>query len=206
MKTLILEEFDLMTTEYSENQRPSWDEYFLDIAEKVAQRSTCLRLKVGALLVIRNKIIFTGYNGAPSGSKQLYTRLTSLVTLVLEELAGKELQTLSGGIRMHLPTANYWAWDIETAENGQITDYPTMLSSSNGKDAFVAIGERNIRDLACALRDSGSQLVTWNGWAFDEPKMKNWGIEMPASDDAMAMAYLDDETQALGLESCAVKY
>ncbi len=107
---------------------------------------------------------------------------------------------------MHLPTANYWAWDIETAENGQITDYPTMLSSSNGKDAFVAIGERNIRDLACALRDSGSQLVTWNGWAFDEPKMKNWGIEMPASDDAMAMAYLDDETQALGLESCAVKY
>jgi len=47
--------------------RPSWHKYFMDIAELVATRSTCLRRKVGAVAVKNKKIICTGYNGAPSG-------------------------------------------------------------------------------------------------------------------------------------------
>lgn len=43
--------------------RPSWDEYFMHIAEVVATRSTCLRRQVGALLVKEKRIISTGYNG-----------------------------------------------------------------------------------------------------------------------------------------------
>lgn len=50
-----------MTTE-----RPSWDQYFMDIALVVASRSTCMRRKVGALLVRDRRILATGYNGAPS--------------------------------------------------------------------------------------------------------------------------------------------
>jgi len=46
--------------------RPSWDEYFMSIANLVATRSTCLRRKVGAVLVREKKILATGYNGAPS--------------------------------------------------------------------------------------------------------------------------------------------
>jgi dCMP deaminase len=46
--------------------RPSWDDYFMDITELVAQRSTCLRRHVGAILVRDKRIITTGYNGAPS--------------------------------------------------------------------------------------------------------------------------------------------
>ena len=49
--------------------RPSWDEYFMDITELVAQRSTCTRRKVGAILVRDKRIIATGYNGAPSNIK-----------------------------------------------------------------------------------------------------------------------------------------
>jgi len=45
--------------------RPSWDEYFMQIAELVATRSTCLRRKVGAVLVKDKRILATGYNGAP---------------------------------------------------------------------------------------------------------------------------------------------
>lgn len=50
------------------NNRPSWTEYFLDIADKVASRSTCNRLKVGCVLVAEdNRILATGYNGSPKG-------------------------------------------------------------------------------------------------------------------------------------------
>jgi dCMP deaminase len=47
--------------------RPSWDEYFMEITHLVARRSTCLRRKVGAVLVKDKNILATGYNGAPSG-------------------------------------------------------------------------------------------------------------------------------------------
>lgn len=49
--------------------RVSWDEYFMQIAEIVKTRSTCLRRQVGAVIVKDNRIITTGYNGAPSGLK-----------------------------------------------------------------------------------------------------------------------------------------
>ena len=48
-------------------KRPTWDEYFLGIAELVSKRSTCLRRRVGAVLVKDKRILATGYNGAPSG-------------------------------------------------------------------------------------------------------------------------------------------
>jgi len=47
--------------------RSSWDEYFIKIAELVSERSTCLRRKVGAIIVKDKRILATGYNGAPGG-------------------------------------------------------------------------------------------------------------------------------------------
>ena len=50
-------------------RRPTWDEYFLSIAELISKRSTCLRRSVGAVLVKDKRILATGYNGAPSKIK-----------------------------------------------------------------------------------------------------------------------------------------
>jgi len=47
--------------------RPSWDQYFMTITRQVAERSTCLRAKVGAVIVRDKNILATGYNGAPAG-------------------------------------------------------------------------------------------------------------------------------------------
>ena len=52
---------------HKEDNRPSWDEYFMEMAELTAKRSTCLRRHVGAVIVKDKHIIATGYNGAPRG-------------------------------------------------------------------------------------------------------------------------------------------
>ena len=49
------------------HERLPWPQYFMQITYLVAQRSTCLRRKVGALAVKERRILATGYNGAPAG-------------------------------------------------------------------------------------------------------------------------------------------
>lgn len=49
--------------------RPSWDEYFMKLAWLVAERSTCVRHHVGAVIVRDKRILTTGYNGAAAGIK-----------------------------------------------------------------------------------------------------------------------------------------
>ncbi len=49
------------------SKRPSWDEYFMRIAREVATRATCLRRRIGAVLVLNKRLLCTGYNGPPSG-------------------------------------------------------------------------------------------------------------------------------------------
>ncbi len=50
-----------------DENRPSWEAYFMDIATLVAKRSTCLRRAVGSAVVKNKQILATGYNGAPTG-------------------------------------------------------------------------------------------------------------------------------------------
>ena len=49
------------------DNRPSWQQYFMQMAYLAAKRSTCLRRSVGAVLIRDNQIISTGYNGSPKG-------------------------------------------------------------------------------------------------------------------------------------------
>jgi dCMP deaminase len=52
-----------------EIQRPSWDEYFMDIAKVVASRSNCMKRKVAAIIVRDKRVVSTGYNGTPRGTR-----------------------------------------------------------------------------------------------------------------------------------------
>jgi dCMP deaminase len=49
------------------SDRLTWDQYFMTITQQVAERSTCNRAKVGAVIVRDRNILATGYNGAPAG-------------------------------------------------------------------------------------------------------------------------------------------
>jgi dCMP deaminase len=67
--------------------RPSWDEYFMQIARDVSTRATCNRRHVGAVIVRDKRILSTGYNGSPPGQKHC-----SEIGCLLED--GKCIRTL----------------------------------------------------------------------------------------------------------------
>ena len=48
-------------------KRPTWDEYFMEMAALTAKRATCSRRQVGAVITRDNRAVATGYNGAPRG-------------------------------------------------------------------------------------------------------------------------------------------
>ncbi len=52
--------------------RPSWDEYFMAIAQYAASRSNCSRRHVGAIIVVGRSIVSTGYNGTPMGVRNCF--------------------------------------------------------------------------------------------------------------------------------------
>lgn len=54
--------------------RPSWHDYYLGIAKAVSARADCSRAQHGAIIVQNNRIVATGYNGAPAGHPGCATR------------------------------------------------------------------------------------------------------------------------------------
>ena len=98
--------------------RASWDEYFMEIVEVVKTRSTCLRRQVGAVIVKDNRIITTGYNGAPSPLKHC------------TELGGCERQRLGvpSGQRHELCRALHAEQNaiIQAAKLGNTTEGATL--------------------------------------------------------------------------------
>ncbi len=88
-------------------RRPGWDEYFLGFAKQASTRATCDRKHVGAVIVVNNRIIATGYNGSPKGMphcddvghtmKEIDGRMSCIATLHAESNALDDAGRLSEG-------------------------------------------------------------------------------------------------------------
>jgi dCMP deaminase len=79
------------------NKRISKDDYFMKIAEVVSLRSTCIKRKVGAVLVKDSHILSTGYNGAPSGFSHCTTD-----TCIRQNLKSGEKPELCRGVHAEI--------------------------------------------------------------------------------------------------------
>ena len=55
-----------------EISRPDWDDYFMELAKVAALRSNCVKRKVAAIIIRDKRVISTGYNGTPRGTKNCY--------------------------------------------------------------------------------------------------------------------------------------
>lgn len=63
---------DLLHRLLTDMTRPSWDEYFMKLAQVASLRSNCIKRKVAAVIVRDKRVISTGYNGTPRGTKNCY--------------------------------------------------------------------------------------------------------------------------------------
>jgi dCMP deaminase len=101
-------------------ERPSWDEYFMEMAMLTAKRSTCMRRNVGAVIVQDKHIIATGYNGAPKGIPHC------------EEVGGclREKMNIPSGERHELCRALH-------AEQNAIIQAATLAQSIEGASIYI---------------------------------------------------------------------
>jgi len=101
-------------------ERPSWDEYFMEMAQLTAKRSTCMRRNVGAVIVQDKHIIATGYNGAPKGIPHC------------EEIGGclREKMNIPSGERHELCRALH-------AEQNAIIQAATLAQSIEGASIYI---------------------------------------------------------------------
>ncbi len=104
-------------------KRPSWDEYFMEITDLVATRATCLRRKVGAIIVKDRRILATGYNGPPKGVPHC------------DELGGciREKLNIPSGERQELSRAVHAEQNaiIQAAKMGTNIDDTTLYSTNH---------------------------------------------------------------------------
>ncbi|MDD3803860.1 MAG: dCMP deaminase family protein [bacterium] len=100
--------------------RPSWEEYFMEIASLVSTRATCLRRKVGAIIVKDRHILSTGYNGPPKNTPHC------------DEIGGcmREKLNVPSGERMELSRAVH-------AEQNAIIQAAKLGINIEGSDMFV---------------------------------------------------------------------
>ncbi len=92
--------------------RPDWDLYFIRIAKEVASRSTCKRAAVGAVITRNNRILATGYNGAPEGEQHCTEVGCDVVdghcVRVIHAEENAIIQAREYGISLEGATLYYW--------------------------------------------------------------------------------------------------
>jgi dCMP deaminase len=98
-------------------KRIAWKNYFMSLAEMAAERATCERLKVGALIVRDKRIIATGYNGSVSGEVHCIDEGCRMVD-------GHCIRTIHGEANAILQCAKYGV-PVEGAEI-YVTHFPCL--------------------------------------------------------------------------------
>ena len=136
--------------------RAGWDEYFMEIAELVKTRSTCLRRNVGAVIVKDNHIISTGYNGPPSGITHC------------EDLGGcyREMLNVPSGQRHELCRA------LHAEQNAIIQAAKVGVSTEN---ATIYITHQPCVICAKMIINSGIKKIVYANPYPDEDAMKMLG-------------------------------
>lgn len=125
--------------------RPTWDEYFMELAYMASSRSTCLSRHVGAIIVKDKSIISTGYNGPASGVKHC---------IDLGGCIRRSKKDYKSGAYLDLCPASH-------AEQNAIA-----LAARNGtstKDATIYVTDFPCKDCMNSIINSGIKKIVFEG-------------------------------------------
>ena len=145
--------------------RPSWHEYFMNMALLVAKRSTCLRRYVGAALIKNNQIIATGYNGTPKGLPHCST--TGCMRQILNVPSG-EKHELCRGVHAEQNTIIQAALNGTSIENTVLysTHFPCVICTKMILNAEIrtvyVLEDYNDKLSKEILSESGTEVILIN--------------------------------------------
>jgi len=137
--------------------RISWDEYFIELTKLIAKRSSCPRKQVGAIIVnSKNRIIASGYNGAPRGMKHCFE-------------VGCEVDEADHDQRIIHAEANAIIQCGEKAEGGTL--YVNVLPCRNCLNMIIQIGIKRIvyledyklEETKGVCKEAGIKIEKWKG-------------------------------------------
>ena len=113
--------------------RPDWDIYFKGIARAVAQRASCPRAKVGAVIVSSdNRILSTGYNGAPKGDRDCLTYGCVMVDGHCQRAIHAEVNAVAYAARVGVPLAGSKLYLYDSMNRGApCRECQKVLSATN---------------------------------------------------------------------------
>lgn len=138
--------------------RPSWDEYFMDIADMVLSRSTCMSRQVGAVIVRDNAQISSGYNGPARGITHC------------EDLGGcrrRQMPDYKSGAYLELCPASH-------AEQNAIALAAKNGVSTDGSTIYVTTFP--CKDCMNSIINSGIKRIVFDG-DYNAPLSKDIAIE-----------------------------
>ena len=141
--------------------RPSIDEYFLKMAKLIAERSTCLRRKIGSVLVRDKQILSTGYNGAPKDHPHCLD--IGCIREELEIKSGTELENCRA-VHAEMNAIIQCALHGVSTENATlyVNAYPCKICArmiiNGGIKRVVTIGEYSDKDGLELLKKSGIEV------------------------------------------------
>lgn len=140
------------------DHRPTWDEFFSQIAKLVARRSTCLRRNIGSVLVKDRQILASGYNGAPRGMSHCLE--IGCLRNELKIPSGTRLEicrAVHGEINAIIQCASH---GVETRGSElYVTAHPCKICSriiiNAGIERVVICGEYSDKDGVAVLQEAG---------------------------------------------------
>lgn len=155
-------------------ERKDKENYYLDIAETVLERSTCLRRRYGAIIVFNDEIIATGYNGAPRGRKncidlQYCTRenlnIPSGERYELCRSVHAEANAIISAARKDIIGSTLYLVGRESKDDTLITN-PTPCSMC--RRLIINAGIKNI---VCRTSENEYSVVNVRDWVFNDDSL-----------------------------------
>lgn len=115
--------------------RPGWDHYFMAIADAVSKRADCTRAQVGAVIVNKNRIVSTGYNGTEPGGASCLAGACPRGRSDAES-GGHGYSDFSNCINLHAEQ-NAIAWARERGDTIYVTKTPCDMCAKLIKAAGI---------------------------------------------------------------------